>query len=247
MRVVDIDAARVARLREGIVPIHEPGLDELIAEGLANGRLSFHAEQSGTHGSTARHRGGRHARSGWRVDRGDWSSRRSPCSPLTRGAATPGGAQHAHAGHGRRAGADGPVDRPAVRLCFNPEFTREATAVRDFLEPDRVVVGAGRDAEALVDELHELYAPMEKPILDTDLTSAETIKIASNVFLAAKISFANELARLCAATGADVHARPPAHQREWLRTARPVHRLAHADHRHPLPLPDRAAHVGEEP
>jgi UDPglucose 6-dehydrogenase len=95
---------------------------------------------------------------------------------------------------------------PSVRLCFNPEFTREASAVRDFLEPDRVVVGAGRDAQALVEELHELYAPMEKPILDTDLTSAETIKIASNVFLAAKISFANELARLCAATGADVHA-----------------------------------------
>jgi UDPglucose 6-dehydrogenase len=95
---------------------------------------------------------------------------------------------------------------PAVRLCFNPEFTREATAVRDFLEPDRVVVGAGQDAEALVEELRELYAPMEKPILDTDLTSAETIKIASNVFLATKISFANELARLCAATGADVHA-----------------------------------------
>jgi UDPglucose 6-dehydrogenase len=93
-----------------------------------------------------------------------------------------------------------------VRLCFNPEFTREASAVRDFLEPDRVVVGAGRDAQALVEELHELYTPMEKPILDTDLTSAETIKIASNVFLAAKISFANELARLCAATGADVHA-----------------------------------------
>ncbi len=52
VRVVDIDAARVARLREGIVPIHEPGLDELIAEGLANGRLSFHSDQSGTHGST---------------------------------------------------------------------------------------------------------------------------------------------------------------------------------------------------
>jgi UDPglucose 6-dehydrogenase len=68
------------------------------------------------------------------------------------------------------------------------------------------VVGAGADAEDLVAELHELYAPLEKPILDTDLTSAETIKIASNVFLATKISFANELARLCAATGADVHA-----------------------------------------
>ena len=95
---------------------------------------------------------------------------------------------------------------PRMRVCFNPEFTREANAVRDFLEPDRVVVGAGRDAAALVAQLHQLYEPMGKPIMDTDLTSAETIKLASNVFLAAKISFANELARLCAATGADVHA-----------------------------------------
>jgi UDPglucose 6-dehydrogenase len=206
VRVVDIDAARIARLREGIVPIHEPGLDELVAEGIANGRLSFHAEQSATHGSRLV------IVAVGTLDRdGEWTGalveqavsglaadHAAPRHLVVRSTLMPGTAVSLE----RQARS---ID-PGVRLCFNPEFTREATAVRDFLEPDRVVVGAGRDAQALVAELHELYAPMEKPILDTDLTSAETIKIASNVFLAAKISFANELARLCAATGADVHA-----------------------------------------
>jgi UDPglucose 6-dehydrogenase len=206
VRVVDIDAARIARLREGDVPIHEPGLDELVAEGLANGRLEFHADQSGTHGARLV------IVAVGTLDRaGEWTGElveqavsllaadaKAPRHLVVRSTLMPGTAVRLE----RTARA---ID-PAVRLCFNPEFTREAVAVRDFLEPDRVVVGAGTDAHALVAELHELYAPMERPILDTDLTSAETIKIASNVFLAAKISFANELARLCAATGADVHA-----------------------------------------
>lgn len=206
VRVVDIDAARIARLRGGDVPIHEPGLDELVAEGLANGRLEFHADQSGTHGTRLVI-----VAVGTLDGAGEWTGTlveqavgllaqdpRAPRHLVVRSTLMPGTA----VGLERTARA---ID-PNVRLCFNPEFTREATAVRDFLEPDRVVVGAGDDAGALVEELHELYAPMERPILDTDLTSAETIKIASNVFLAAKISFANELARLCAATGADVHA-----------------------------------------
>jgi UDPglucose 6-dehydrogenase len=205
VRVVDIDAARIERLRAGDVPIHEPGLDELVEEGLRNGRLEFHSEQAGTHGSrlvivavgTLDRAGewtGELVEQAVRLLAGD---ARAPRHIVVRSTLMPGTAVT--------------LERiaqqldPSVRLCFNPEFTREAVAVRDFLEPDRVVVGAGRDAQALVEELHELYAPMEKPILDTDLTSAETIKIASNVFLAAKISFANELARLCAVTGADVH------------------------------------------
>jgi UDPglucose 6-dehydrogenase len=206
VRVVDIDAARISRLRGGDVPIHEPGLDELVAEGLANGRLEFHADQSGTHGTRLVI-----VAVGTLDGAGEWTGTlveqaisllaadpRAPRHLVVRSTLMPGTAV--------RLEAMARAIDPAIRLCFNPEFTREAVAVRDFLEPDRVVVGAGADARALVAELHELYAPMEKPILDTDLTSAETIKIASNVFLAAKISFANELARLCAATGADVHA-----------------------------------------
>jgi UDPglucose 6-dehydrogenase len=206
VRVVDIDAARIARLREGEVPIHEPGLDELVAEGLANGRLTFHAQQSATRDSRLVI-----VAVGTLDGEGEWTGTlvEQAVSML---AADPRAPRHLVVRSTLMPGTAVALERmarsidPGIRLCFNPEFTREATAVRDFLEPDRVVVGAGRDAQALVEELHELYAPMEKPILDTDLTSAETIKIASNVFLATKISFANELARLCAATGADVHA-----------------------------------------
>lgn len=206
VRVVDIDATRIERLRQGQVPIHEPGLDELVAEGLAKGRLSFHADQSATHGTrlvivAVGTLDGDGEWTGALVERAVAMLAEDPQAPrhlVVRSTLMPGTA----VGLERLARS---ID-PSVRLCFNPEFTREAVAVRDFLEPDRVVVGAGADAEDLVAELHELYAPLEKPILDTDLTSAETIKIASNVFLATKISFANELARLCAATGADVHA-----------------------------------------
>ena len=100
---------------------------------------------------------------------------------------------------------------PTVRIAHNPEFTREATAVADFLAPDRVIIGVddvGSDpaADRLVDAVRRVYGPLAAPTLVTDLTSAETIKLASNVFLAAKITFANELSRLCAATGADVSA-----------------------------------------
>ncbi len=206
VRVVDIDAARVERLRAGDVPIHEPGLDDLVHEGLASGRLSFHADPAATHGSSlvivavgTLDRAGE-----WTVDLvekavvGVASDAAAPRHLVIRSTLMPGTAV-------RLAALIRDID-PRMRVCFNPEFTREANAVRDFLEPDRVVVGAGAGADALVAELHQLYAPMGKPIMDTDLTSAETIKLASNVFLAAKISFANELARLCAATGADVHA-----------------------------------------
>jgi len=206
VRVVDIDAARVERLRAGDVPIREPGLDALIHEGLATGRLTFHAEPTATHGSSlvivavgTLDRAGE-----WTVDlveraaSGIAHDALAPRHLVIRSTLMPGTAV-------RLAALVRDIDA-RMRVCFNPEFTREANAVKDFLEPDRVVVGAGPDADSLVAELHRLYAPLGKPIMDTDLTSAETIKLASNVFLAAKISFANELARLCAATGADVHA-----------------------------------------
>jgi UDPglucose 6-dehydrogenase len=100
---------------------------------------------------------------------------------------------------------------PMVTLAHNPEFTREAVAVSDFLAPDRVVIGVDAldedpRAAALAEALRAVYEPLDAPVVVTDLTSAETIKVASNVFLAAKITFANEISRLTAATGADAQA-----------------------------------------
>ncbi len=83
-----------------------------------------------------------------------------------------------------------------------PEFLKEGSAVKDFLEPDRVVVGD--DGDWAGDAVVDLYAPLEAPLVRTDIKSAEMVKLASNAFLATKISFINEIANVCEETGADV-------------------------------------------
>src|SRR6266508_5122399 len=87
-------------------------------------------------------------------------------------------------------------------VVSNPEFLREGSAIEDTLRPDRIVIGAPSQQVAMT--LVELYAPIERPMIITDLPSAEVIKYASNAFLAAKISFINAIANICEAAGADV-------------------------------------------
>jgi UDPglucose 6-dehydrogenase len=93
---------------------------------------------------------------------------------------------------------------PGVRYVSCPEFLREGTAVKDFLEPDRVVIGADPADEAAADAVATIYEPLGAPIVRTDVASAEMIKLASNAFLATKISFINEIANVCEEVGADV-------------------------------------------
>src|SRR5918996_5165902 len=88
------------------------------------------------------------------------------------------------------------------RYVSCPEFLKEGTAVADFLEPDRVVVGD--DGDWAGDAVVELYAPLEAPLVRTDIRSAEMVKLAANAFLATKISFINEIANVCEVTGANV-------------------------------------------
>ncbi len=208
---LDVDAARIERLRGGELPVHEPGLDELVAEGLEHGRLRFAADPAemrgrdlvivcvGTLDAAEEWDGGivRAAVHGVAADA------TLPRHIVIRSTLLPGTA--------RALAAELRTVDPGVRLAHNPEFTREAAAVGDFLAPDRIVIGVddhddGAAGTALAEALAAVYAPLEAPILVTDLTSAETIKVASNVFLAAKITFANEIARLAAATGADAAA-----------------------------------------
>jgi len=87
-------------------------------------------------------------------------------------------------------------------VVSNPEFLREGSAIKDTLEPDRIVIGARNQVVAM--KILELYAPLERPMIITDVASAEMIKYASNAFLATKISFANSIANICDAVGADV-------------------------------------------
>lgn len=208
---VDVDASRVERLQRGELPICEPGLDELVAEGLSRGRLRFSALPSAVHGSdlVIVCVGTLDANEEWTA-----ASVRQAVLGLAGDPAAPRGIVIRSTllpGTARAMAVEAEALDPRVRIAHNPEFTREATAVSDFLSPDRIVVGVDErrgDAAAasLAEALRRVYAPLEAPVLVTDLTSAETIKLASNVFLAAKITFANELARLCAATGADVAA-----------------------------------------
>lgn len=91
-------------------------------------------------------------------------------------------------------------------LCYvsNPEFLSEGTAVADFLRPERIVIGADSESVWAADRLEETYAPLEAPVVRTDVASAEMIKLASNAFLATKISFINEIANVSEEIGADV-------------------------------------------
>ena len=208
---LDVDAKRIGRLRRGELPVHEPGLDELVAEGQANGRLAFTADQAAIRGhdlvivcvgtlDVAEEWNGDIVRAAVRDIASDPEL---PRMIVIRSTLLPGTAVDiAEEVRG--------IDA-AVRIAHNPEFTREAVAVSDFLTPDRVVIGVdghddGGPGTALADSLRKVYASLEAPTVVTDLTSAETIKVASNVFLAAKITFANELSRLTAATGADAAA-----------------------------------------
>jgi UDPglucose 6-dehydrogenase len=208
VRCIDIDTRRVERLRRGELPIHEPRLDELVEQTTRAGRLTFHDSAAATHGTrlVIVAVGTLDADGEWYgglVTRVVEEVARDPDAPrsiVVRSTLLPGTAVAI-------AAAARAID-PSIEFAFNPEFTREATAVDDFLHPDRVVVGVTdpRAESPLAADLRDLYAPLGAPIVITDLTSAETVKIASNVFLSAKITFANELARLCAATGADVGA-----------------------------------------
>jgi UDPglucose 6-dehydrogenase len=93
---------------------------------------------------------------------------------------------------------------PDVAYVSCPEFLKEGSAVRDFMNPDRVVIGAGEEDSWAADAVAQLYEPLDGPIVRTDVASAEMIKLASNAFLATKISFINEIANVCEEVGADV-------------------------------------------
>jgi UDPglucose 6-dehydrogenase len=94
------------------------------------------------------------------------------------------------------------LGRDDVAVVSNPEFLREGSAVRDFLQPDRIVIGA--DDQQAAARVGELYRSVQAPVIVTDPASAEMIKYASNAFLAAKVSFVNAVANVCEAVGADV-------------------------------------------
>jgi UDPglucose 6-dehydrogenase len=208
---VDSDAARVARLQRGEIPIYEPGLPELVARNLAAGRLRFTTDYAEVGDSdlafiavgTPARRGDGHADLSYVHQAArDIAPRLKSGAVVVAKSTVPVGTARAVARIIRAA-------NPAAdfHVASNPEFLREGAAVSDFMRPDRVVIGVeSRRAEELLRALYRPLNLIETPMIVTDLESAELIKYASNAFLATKITFINEMAALCEAVGADVHA-----------------------------------------
>jgi UDPglucose 6-dehydrogenase len=198
----DVLAARVDTLRRGEVPIYEPGLQEIIARNRE--RLSFTTDVAEAVdgadfvfvavGTPPTHSGDADLAAVWtvidelpRVDRRIVVVMKSTV-PVGTGEKVRHRLDERGLGH--------------VGYVSNPEFTAEGTAVRDFLHPDRIVIGAIDDADG--DRVAALHDGIEAPVVRCDVASAEMIKLAANAALMTRISFINEIANVCEATGADV-------------------------------------------
>jgi UDPglucose 6-dehydrogenase len=198
---VDIDATKIERLRRGEVPIYEPGLEELlarnaarmhfstdIADALEHSRLLFVAVGTPPTYSGDADLSAVHAVVNAIPASKDHALVMKSTVPCGTGASL--------------TRVFGEAGKEGLGYVSCPEFLKEGSAVEDFLHPDRVVVGCngGWAGDAVV----ELYAPLNAPLVRTDIASAEMVKLASNAFLATKISFINEIANVCEETGADV-------------------------------------------
>jgi UDPglucose 6-dehydrogenase len=196
---VDIDEAKIESLRAGgTLPIHEPGLPELVQRNRE--RLHF---TTGIDDALGRCR--------LLFCCVDTPPTYSGDADLTRVEAVvaelPEGSEHALVMKSTVPAGTGATilrSKPDLGYVSCPEFLKEGTAVADFLEPDRVVIGSDAGAEWAADAVAEAYAPLGGELVRTDVASAEMIKLASNAFLATKISFINEIANVCEGVGADV-------------------------------------------
>ena len=209
--VVESDASKLAMLNEGRMPIYEPGLERLVTENVAAGRLRFTGDLAeGVAGvevvmiavGTPTRRGDGHA---------DVTYVNAAAEQVARaltGYAVIVTKSTVPVGTGRRIAEIMRLARPDFEfdVASNPEFLREGSAIGDFMRPDRVVIGC--ESERARDVLRRLYRPLyliEAPILFTGIETAELTKYAANSFLAMKVTFINEIADLCEKVGADVH------------------------------------------
>jgi UDPglucose 6-dehydrogenase len=198
---IDIDADKIARLERGEIPIWEPGLADLVAK--HRGRLHFSTNIADAFeqarllfvavGTPPTYSGDADLSAVHAVVN---AMPASDGHALVMKSTVPVGTGEAIK---RIFGEQG---KENFRYVSCPEFLKEGSAVRDFLEPDRVVVGD--DGDWAGDAVVDLYAALEAPLVRTDIASAEMIKLAANAFLATKISFINEIANVCEVTGANV-------------------------------------------
>ena len=208
---VDKDEAKIARLMRGEMPIFEPGLDTLVANNVKAGRLQFTTDlKAAVKGAkavfiavgTPSRRGDGHADLSYVFAAAEEIGRAIDGYTVVVTKST------VPVGTGRQVAERIRKVRPYADfdVVSNPEFLREGAAINDFMRPDRVVIGA--DSDRAREVMKGLYRPLyliETPIVFTSVETSELIKYAANTFLAAKITFINEIADLCEKVGADVH------------------------------------------
>jgi UDPglucose 6-dehydrogenase len=200
VRGYDVQADRIERLRKGVTPYREAGLEDLLRKNLSAGRVAFYhsLDEAASESEIIIVAVGTPSREDGSADLsaieavvtalGSVAFKMRP-TIVIRSTVTPGSCD-----------AFAPrIDRVGD-LVYAPEFLREGSAVADFLKPDRIVVGSATPASAVA--YVQLFEALQKPVLFTSWINAELIKCASNAFLALKISFANEIANLCDAVGA---------------------------------------------
>lgn len=211
---VDVDSAKIARIARGEIPIYEPGLDELVRKNIAAGRLHFTTDLAecldsvevvfSAVGTPPDDDGSADLRHVMEVAR-TFGRHISRYTLLVTKSTVPVGTAAAIKAEVRRQlqerGADIPFD-----VASNPEFLKEGAAIKDFMHPDRVVVGTDSErARKLLTRLYKPFMIVSQRMIFTDIPSAEMIKYAANSMLATRISFMNDIANLCELVGADVN------------------------------------------
>ena len=211
---VDVDKAKVESLRNGQIPIYEPGLDELVKRNVAEGRLHFTTDLASciddvdivfsAVGTPPDEDGSADLRYVLEVARTFGQNIKKYTLLVTKSTVPVGTAAKVKAAIAEelaKRGEDVPFD-----VASNPEFLKEGAAISDFMRPDRVVVGV--DSERAREFMSRLYRPLmlnNFRVIFTDIPSAEMIKYAANSMLATRISFMNDIANLCELVGADVN------------------------------------------
>ncbi|MBI1894108.1 MAG: UDP-glucose/GDP-mannose dehydrogenase family protein [Candidatus Rokubacteria bacterium] len=204
---MDSDRAKIEGLLRGLMPIYEPGLEEMVHRNVEDGRLAF---------TTSLEEGVRRSEiifiAVGTPPKANGETDLSAVEDVALGIARAMDRYRVIVNKSTVPVGTGDLVREIIQrnqrrpvnfdVVSNPEFLREGSAIEDTLRPDRIVIGAPTRQVAMT--LLELYAPLERPMIITDVHSAEMIKYASNAFLAAKISFINAIANICEAAGADV-------------------------------------------
>ncbi len=208
---VDVDKGKIDRLNEGIIPIYEPGLDQIVERNSKAGRLHFTTDiKSAVEQAlvvflavgTPPQEDGSPDMSYYHQAAKDIAEAMNGYKVLVTKSTVPVGTGKWL----REFVTENQTTKTNFGVASNPEFLREGAAIDDFMRPDRVVVGSNEpDAIAIMKDLYRPLYLIETPVVITSLEAAELIKYAANAFLATKITFINEIANLCDAIGCDVH------------------------------------------